>query len=43
LMEHPKISQEQKKMLKSVYDTLNPVALQAEIKRKLELLRKTLR
>lgn len=43
LMEHPKISQEQKAMLKSTYEKLNPIALQAEIKRKLELLRKTLR
>lgn len=43
LMEHPKISQEQKDMLKSTYEKLNPIALQAEIKRKLELLKKTLR
>lgn len=43
LMEHPKISQEQKDMLQSVYKNLNPIALQAEIKRKLELLKKTLR
>lgn len=43
LMEHPKISQEQKDVLKSVYEKLNPIALQMEIKRKLELLRKTLR
>lgn len=42
LMEHQKISQEQKDMLKSIYEKLNPIALQAEIKRKLELLRKTL-
>ena len=43
LMEHEKISQEQKDMLKSVYERLNPIILQAEIKRKLELIRKTLR
>lgn len=43
LMEHPKISRKQKDMLQSVYENLNPIALQAEIKRKLELLRKTLR
>lgn len=43
LREHPKISQEQKCMLKSVYESLNPIVLQNEIKRKLELLRKTLR
>ena len=43
LMEHPKISKEQKDMLKSTYEKLNPIALQAEIKRKLELLKKTLR
>jgi hypothetical protein len=42
LIEHPKISQEQKDMLKSVYNNLNPIVLQKEIKRKLELLRKTL-
>lgn len=43
LTEHPKISQQQKDMLQSVYENLNPIALQAEIRRKLELLRKTLR
>ena len=43
LMEHPRISQEQRDMLQSVYEKLNPIALQAEIKKKLELLRKTLR
>lgn len=43
LGEHEKISQEQKDMLKSVYESLNPVILQAEIKRKLELIKKTLR
>lgn len=43
LMEHPKISPEQKDMLKSVYESLNPIVLQNEIKRKLELLRRTLR
>jgi hypothetical protein len=43
LMEHPKISNLQKVMLKSIYKKLNPIALQSEIGRKLELLRKTLR
>ena len=43
LLEHPKVSQEQKDMLKSVYRDLNPITLQAEIRRKLELLRRTLR
>ncbi|MFA6160019.1 MAG: hypothetical protein WC678_02935 [Parcubacteria group bacterium] len=42
LMEHPKISQEQKDMLKSVYEKINPIILQKEIKRKLELIKKTL-
>lgn len=42
LMEHPKVSQEQKDMLKFAYQGLNPITLQAEIKRKLELLRRTL-
>ncbi len=43
LIEHSKISNLQKVMLKSAYKKLNPIALQSEIKRKLELLRKTLR
>jgi len=43
LMEHPQISQEQRAMLKSLYDSLNPIVLQAEIRRKLELLKKTLK
>jgi hypothetical protein len=43
LMEHPKISHEEKAVLKSTYEKLNPIALQAEIKRKLELLRRTLK
>lgn len=43
LMEHPKISNLEKVMLKSTYKKLNPIALQCEIRRKLELLRKTLR
>lgn len=43
LLEHPKISKEKKDMLKSVYKTLNPIKLQREIKRKLELLRRTLK
>lgn len=42
LMEHPRISQEQRTVLKSVYESLNPFVLQAEIRRKLELLKKTL-
>jgi len=43
LMEHSKISQQQKDMLKSAYEKLNPIVLQREIKTKLELLRKTLK
>ena len=43
LMNHPKISKEQKAVLFSVYQTLNPIKLQKEIKQKLELIRKTLR
>lgn len=43
LLEHPKISKEKKDMLKSIYKTLNPIKLQGEIKRKLELLRRTLK
>jgi len=43
LMAHPKISKEQKAMLSFLYQTLNPIKLQKEIRRKLELIRKTLR
>lgn len=43
LMEHPKTTNEQKAVLKSVYDSLNPIQLQKEIKRKLELIKRTLR
>ena len=40
LMEHPEISVEQKVMLKSVYDSLNPIELQRRIDQKLNLLAK---
>jgi hypothetical protein len=43
LMEHSNISKEQKDMLISVYDTLNPIALKRQIKRKIGLLKKTLK
>lgn len=42
LMEHPKVTAEQKVMLQSLYQTLNPIKLQQEINKKLERLRKTL-
>jgi hypothetical protein len=40
LMKHSKISLEQKDILESTYKKLNSIALQAEIKRKLKLLKK---
>lgn len=43
LMEHPKTSPEQKYMLESIYQTLNPVQLKRQINKKLELIRKTLK
>lgn len=43
LMEHPDISKEQKDMLRSVYETLNPIELKKQIKRKIGLLKKTLK
>lgn len=39
LMEHPDVTPETKAVLQSTYDSLNPVALQAEIQRKLTSLR----
>lgn len=41
LMSHPKVSAEQKDMLQSQYDSLNPVQLKAQIQRKLHKLAKT--
>jgi len=43
LMAHPKITRKQKQLLQSTYDSLNPLALQAEIQRKLTMLEKTFR
>ena len=43
LLEHPNISQEQKALLQSQYQQLNPVKLQQQINNKLEQLRKTLK
>ena len=43
LKEHPTTSKETKAMLQSIYQSLNPIQLQQEIKRKLELLEKTLK
>lgn len=43
LMEHPKVDPQTKAMLQSQYQSLNPLQLQKEIKRKLELLKKTLK
>jgi len=43
LLEHPKITEEAKVMLKSIYKQLNPVTLKKEIKRKISLLKKTLK
>lgn len=41
LLEHPNVPAEQKTMLQSIYDSLNPIELQQKIKQKLELLRNT--
>lgn len=43
LMVHPMVSAEQKALLQSTYDSLNPVQLQREIQRKLTKLEKTFR
>lgn len=43
LMEHPAISKKTKTMLKNTYDRLDPITLQEGIKKKLELLKKTLK
>lgn len=43
LLDHPKISQETKTMLRSVYQDLNPFKLKSEIKVKLSELRSTLK
>jgi len=43
LLEHPKISQETKDMLQSIYKKLNPFKLKVEIKVKLAELRRTLK
>ena len=41
MMSHPNISEQQKAMLQSQYDSLNPLQLQREIQRKLHKLEKT--
>lgn len=41
LMDHPNLSQQQKAMLQSQYDSLNPLQLQREIQRKLHKLENT--
>lgn len=41
LMNHPKVSDQQKAMLQSQYDSLNPLQLQREIQRKLHKLEST--
>ncbi|OIP05956.1 hypothetical protein AUK41_03785 [Candidatus Berkelbacteria bacterium CG2_30_43_20] len=43
LLEHPKTTQEQKDLLLSIYASLNPIQLQQQINKKLELIRKTLK
>lgn len=43
LLEHPKVDPQTKDMLMSIYKQLNPVTLKAEIKRKIWLLKKTLK
>jgi len=43
LMAHPKITLGQKQLLQSTYDSLNPMRLLTEIKRKLTALRRTLK
>jgi len=43
LMLHPKVSESTKVMLKSIYERLNPIQLQRQIKSKLNKLRDTLR
>lgn len=43
LMEHPRITKEQKEMLQSKYQKLNPVKLLKEIDRKVKLIEKTLK
>ncbi len=42
-MAHPDVSAEQKALLQSTYDSLNPIQLQAGIQRKLTKLQKTFR
>ena len=43
LIEHPDISEEQKDMLRSVYNDLNPIELRQQIKRKINRLKRTLK
>ena len=43
LIAHPKITANQKQLLQSTYGSLNPIKLLAEIKRKLMVLRRTLK
>ena len=43
LIEHKDVSEEQKDMLRSVYDSLNPVELRQQIKRKINRLKSTLK
>ena len=43
LMSHPNVNQQQKAVLQSQYDSLNPLQLQREIQRKLHKLEKTFR
>ena len=43
LLEHPKISQETKDMLKLIYKDLNPIKLKQQIEVKINRLKKTLK
>jgi len=43
LLEHEKISKEQKDMLRCIYNQLNPITLRQKIQRKIGLLKKTLK
>lgn len=43
LLEHPKTTQEQRDMLRSVYKTLNPIKIREQINQKLEQIRNTLK
>jgi len=43
LIEHPDVSEEQKDMLRSTYNNLNPVELKRQIKVKIALLKRTLK